>query len=672
VKSNVYLDRFLRPASIFEALEPRRLFTADVHFSIDAAANVHAISRFIYGVNQSLDGNYANLTFTRSGGNRLTAYNWENNASNAGSDWFFENDNYLGGGNTPGGAIMPMLANASARNAGALVTIPMAGYVSADKNGDGDVRYTGNTWNGTGWVQGTPNPNYLQQRFKVSLPRKGSAFTLTPSTTDGFVYQDEFVNWIKTNYAYGQSDPNRPIWFALDNEPDLWNATHAEVHPAAPTYAEMAQRTIDYAGAIKDVIPNTLVFGPVNYGWQGYIRLQSAPDANGRDFQEFYLQQMRQAEIASGRRLLDVLDVHWYPEAHGTNNIRITEQDTSAATVAARLQAPRSLWDPMYTESSWITQFSTLGPIKLIPRLNTKINTYYPGTKLAITEYNYGGGAHISGGIAQADVLGIFGRDGIFAANEWPLAGNESFIGGAFKMFRNYDGANATFGDTSIGASTDSVANTSVYASVDSTNPNVMTLVAINKTANPLTAGVALSHVLAGAQASVYQLLGSSATPQSAGTISIANPANFEYTMPAYSVSTIRMPAPAGAQRAGVELRFRDVAEQDPRELQQRCFREPVRQRSAGNAAGRRRRAARELPRLRQRNKHGDVLAADDAARRRPLPRHDRRRECHRSCRSSAVAGRDGGFLHPRRRREPRRDREPVGLQHLGQQFRPE
>ncbi|HEY7090651.1 MAG TPA: glycoside hydrolase family 44 protein [Tepidisphaeraceae bacterium] len=498
-----------------------------VHFAIDAQQSVHPISRFIYGVNQSLSGAYSNLTLTRDGGNRWTAYNWENNASNAGSDFQFQNDSFLGGGNTPGGAISPMLSNAAAHNAGAIVTIPINGYVSADKNGGGDVRNSG--------------PNYLQTRFKQELPRKGSAFSLTPDTTDGFVYQDEFVNWVKTNYPYGQTDPNKPIWFELDNEPDLWNSTHAEVHPNAPTYAEMVQKTVDYSGAIKDVEPNALVFGPVNYGWQGYIRLQSAPDANNRDFQQFFLQQMQQASQTAGRRLLDVMDVHWYPEATGTNGVRIINNDNTAPTVAARLQAPRSLWDPTYTESSWITQFSTLGPINLIPRLQTKINTYYPGTKLAITEYNYGGGNDISGAIAQADVLGIFGRDGIFAANEWPLSGTEPFIAGGFNMFRNYDGGNSTFGDTSIKASTDDVPDSSVYASLDSAHPGVLTIVAINKTAAPLPAALSLGHIRAQSSASVYQLTSVSATPQSAGTLTITDPANINYTMPAYSVSTIRV-----------------------------------------------------------------------------------------------------------------------------------
>ena len=83
------------------------------------------------------------------------------------------------------------------------------------------------------------------------------------------------------------------------------------------------------------------------------------------------------------------------------------------------MQAPRSLWDPTYVEKSWITKQSTHGPIRLLPRLQEKIDKHYPGTRLAITEYNYGGGADISGAIAQADVLGIFGREGVFAAALW-------------------------------------------------------------------------------------------------------------------------------------------------------------------------------------------------------------------------------------------------------------
>src|SRR4029450_3192645 len=96
-------------------------------------------------------------------------------------------------------------------------------------------------------------------------------------------------------------------------------------------------------------------------------------------FQASYLKQMKTASDAAGKRLIDVLDLHWYPEAHGTNNIRIINGDTSPQTIAARLQAPRSLWDPAYAESSWIVQNMNGQPIDLLHRIQNKIDTFYPG-----------------------------------------------------------------------------------------------------------------------------------------------------------------------------------------------------------------------------------------------------------------------------------------------------
>jgi hypothetical protein len=431
--------------------------------------------------------------------------------------------------------VIPTLQAAAARNAGVVLTVPINGYVAADKNHGGDVRNSGS--------------NYLQTRFKQDIAKKGAAFSLSPNVTDAYVYQDEFVNWVQASFPYGQSDPNRPIFYSLDNEPDLWASTHAAIHPNATTYAELVQKTITFADAIKDVAPGSKVFGPVNYGWHGYTTLQDAPDRNGRDFQTFYLQQLAQAETAYGQRLVDVLDVHWYPEAQG-GGVRIIEPNNSDAVVAARLQAPRSLWDPTYTETSWITQWSTFGPINLLPRLQDKIDQNYPGTELAITEYNFGGGNHISGGIAQADVLGILGRSGIFAANEFPLAADESFIAGGFKMFRNYDGTNGAFGDTSVRATTDSAATSSIYASIDAGNPNVLILVTINKTNQPVSAVMQLNQVAPNSSAAIYRLTSASPDPQAAGQTTITDPANFNYTMPAYSVSTIRIAAPTTTNAA--------------------------------------------------------------------------------------------------------------------------
>ncbi len=518
---------------------------SDIYFNVHSQQDVRAISRYIYGMNGVNWGSRpANLTFARSGGNRLSAWNWENNASNAGTDWYNENDWALGYPTDPIAVTATSMIDADRlNNAGSLVTVPCIGYVAGDHG-----HYMGQ------WPQYDVNQtaNYLSVRFKQSVPRKGSAFSLTPDTTDGFVYQDEFVNFIKDNYPGFATDATRPVFFSLDNEPDLWATTHPRLRGDAtgsqgtgPTYAEMLTRTIDYADAIKDVEPNAIVFGPVNYGWQGMVDLQGASDAGTHgDFHAYYLQQLAAAETTYGRRLVDVLDIHWYPEA-GANDAggqwtRITADNTDPLVVAARKQAPRSLWDATYTEDSWIAQWGTMGPIRLLPRLQDKINQHYPNTLIGITEYYYGGGDHISGGIAQADVLGIYGRDGVFAANLWRLgAGNHSFIYGGFEMFRDFDGSNGSFGNTSIGATNSDVANSSVYASIDAGAPNRMVIVCINKSNSPMTAGIAVTHTVAFNTAQVYRLTSANPAPQPQAAITITGTNAFQYNMPANSVTTL-------------------------------------------------------------------------------------------------------------------------------------
>ena len=516
---------------------------SNVSFAIDSTQDVRAISRFIYGMN-GWDPRVRpfNLTLSRSGGNRRTSYNWETNDSNAGSDYFHQNDTFLGGGNTPNGAVGPGLELARNAGAGMLVTMPLIGHVSADHNGGGDVAQT---------------PNYLAVRFHQSPARKNAPFTLTPDTTDRFVYQDEYINFLDQTYPGAFAATSNPIMINLDNEPDLWQHTHARLRGDGTvgsnagvnaTYAEMIQRTVEYAGAAKAVNPAAQIFGPVNYGWQGMIRFQDAADHGNRDFLNFYLQQMAAAEVTAGRRLVDVLDVHWYPEARGAcstnpmDGCRISDGGAGAneaAVVAARVAAPRSLWDSTYTESSWITQYSTLGPINLLPRLKSKITTHYPGTRLGITEYNYGGPMHISGAIAQADVLGIFGREGLYAATLWRLDSNNDFIYGGFDAYRNYNGSNGSFGNTSIRATNSDAVNTSVYASVDSGNAARMVIVAINKNATAQTAGIAVTHTTQFHTAQVYQVTSANSVPQRQTDINLTLTNAFQYSMPANSVTTL-------------------------------------------------------------------------------------------------------------------------------------
>src|SRR5262249_15070543 len=196
------------------------------------------------------------------------------------------------------------------------------------------------------------------------------------------------------------------------------NSTHRDVQPSAEGYDDLRDRTWQYAAAVKTTDPSAKTLGPVAWGWDEYFYSALDVAAGGQWWNtrpdrmahgdvpliDWYLQQMLAYEQSHGRRILDYLDLHYYPQANGVSLAPAGD----AATQALRLRSTRSLWDPTYVDESWIAD-----TVRLIPRMRDWAATRYPGSKLAITEYNWGGLEHINGALAQADVLGIFGREGL-------------------------------------------------------------------------------------------------------------------------------------------------------------------------------------------------------------------------------------------------------------------
>ncbi|MCG9895634.1 MAG: glycoside hydrolase family 44 protein [Fimbriimonadaceae bacterium] len=488
--------------------QPQSVFTL-------APSERSAISPYVYGANfPDWPKLKAPFPLARQGGNRMSAYNWETNASNAGSDWQHQNDGYLGESNEPGWTARTFFQASQTNGAAVLLTVPTLGYVSADKNADGDVNKT---------------PNYLETRFHRSLPRKPGRFSFPPNTSDRVVYQDEFVAWVERTKS-----PKTPIWYSLDNEPDLWPHTHERIMPKNPGYAGILKNNIDFGSAIKAAAPKSLIFGPANYGWQGFRRFQDADDAGDRDFLDFYLAGMKAAERKEGRRILDVLDIHFYPEARG-GGVRVTEGSAgSPATQEARVQAPRSLWDPAYVEDSWITENLGGKAISLLPGIRRQIARHYPGTRLAVTEYSYGGGRDWSGLLAQADVLGIYGREGVFAAANWGIGPEDTAMIAGFRAFLNYDGRGSKFGSTGLGVRGGRAEAESLYASAHGRR---LTLVAVNKTASPrtfLVRGGSWRKNPAG-------FLARPGDPFRPGSLAVrAVEGGLRFTVPARSVATVR------------------------------------------------------------------------------------------------------------------------------------
>jgi hypothetical protein len=252
------------------------------------------------------------------------------------------------------------------------------------------------------------------------------------------------------------------------------------------------------------------------YGSESYFTFQNAPDwpaaqtATGfRWFIDYYLDQMSKASAAAGTRLIDVFDLHRYSDENvsGTGPDQSITNQTDFSDTASdmdRVQAPRVLWDKTYVENSWVQQYYSQF-LPWIPNIQASIAAHYPGTKLSFTEYSYGGESDISGGIAQADVLGIYGKFGVYLGCVWILHGTPApvYTAAAFNLYLDYDGKGGKFGATSVSEADSDTVNTSAYASVDSLG--ALHVVVLNKS---YTQAADLNFQIAGttaySSASVY------------------------------------------------------------------------------------------------------------------------------------------------------------------------
>jgi len=516
-----------------------------ITINVNPGADNLPISPYIYGVNQDLPG-VGTPGSRRYGGNRLTAYNWETNASNAGSDYLYENDNYLVSGLSAQQQTVPAIALTMFHDQSlaegtpyTVLTLQMAGFVSADESGP------------------VPSSQYAPSSrfFQVVNNKPGGVYQYPPNLTDGVVYMDELLSYLVGKYGTA-SGSTGVKGYDLDNEPDLWSSTHPEVHPAQPQCAEFVSKSIALAQTVKRMDPAAEVLGPVSYGSEGYFTFQGAPDwatiqaANPgyRWFLDYYLDQMSKASATAGGRLLDVLDLHRYSDdSGGTPSESITNQtdySTNLGCDEERVQSPRVLWDPTFVENSWVQQYDSQF-LPWIPNIQASIAKYYPGTRLSFTEYSYGGESDISGGIAQADVLGIFGKYGVYLGCNWLLHDTPapSYLASAFNLYLSYDGQGGKFGATSVFETDSDTVNSSAYASLDAANG--LHVVVLNKS---YTAAADLSFQIGGSvpytSAQVYAFGANSSTITALSPAAVADN-RFSYKLPPLTAAHFVLLAPS-------------------------------------------------------------------------------------------------------------------------------
>jgi uncharacterized protein (TIGR03437 family) len=528
--------------------------------SIDAAAGQHAISPDIYGINffwdlstdtdpQHIAAAEIRATARRWGGNESDRYDYRTDYRNKTSDWYFEDlqDTGTPGLQLPEGSSFNQFADqVRTTNGKILATANVLGWLpKAQPACSYSVANYGQQCSTDPWWPSCGNGLHAGSGSSC-----GSAILTNDPTDANFQvdqsYQQGWISYLLSRYGQGNQG-GATIW-DLANEPIWWDNTNQDIHPNPYTYDELLSLDMASAIAIKQADPTALVSGPVadNYAsiWFSKKDIVSGQakgawwanpaDQNahgGVPIMAWYLQQFQAYETKNNVRLLDYYDTHAYL-APGSDP-------------ASLLDSTREWWDPTYIVDGnyWICDPTNNGAPtapQLIPRLKAIINSNYPGTKLAITEYSFGSLDTITGALAQADILGIFGREGADLATLWGPPKPTDPGAFAFRMYRNYDGIGGAFGETGIQANSADQSQLSVYGALRS-DLN-LTAVVINKTANDLSSTLNLANFSAGAAAHVWLYSGANLGALVAQPDVATNAGAVTTVFPAYSITLLDFP----------------------------------------------------------------------------------------------------------------------------------
>lgn len=450
---------------------------ATTPMAVECKSPGQQVSPTIFGIAWADIDKDIGATAHRWGGNTTSRYNHKISAWNTANDWFWQNlkiDSHE-----------VFLAKAAEKGGLAAVTVPMLGWVSKDTT---SASFPVSAFG----AQQKTDPDHPD--FGNGLKPDGKTLIPPgePTRTSVKITPEDVGDFVKKVRAYEKKVGKKIVFeWILDNEPGLWNTTHRDVHPDPLTYDELLEKTIAFATAIRMADPDAIIAGPCSYGWWEYFYsakdqvagFRNKPDRKAHGdvpLIAWYLQKLAEHEKKTGIRLLDVLDVHVYPQADKVQMPDGADSagggDTDRKTNDLRFRTTRSLWDREYVDESWIKE-----AVYLIPRMKDLIAQNYPGRGFQVGEYNFGAEGHPAGGVALAEVLGRFALNGVSHAFYWTYPKKPKPAYWAFRAYRNYDGNGGHFQEQIVPSSSPS--GTSLYASHDAAGKRWV-IVALNFSAD--------------------------------------------------------------------------------------------------------------------------------------------------------------------------------------------
>jgi hypothetical protein len=463
-------------------------FSQTVNIQVNTAAGRKPISPYIYGRNNSISDDPNNptpaatwklmrdagLRYTReNGGNNATKYNWRKKISSH-PDWY--NNNYNHDWDYAAKTLQDSMPNTQGMWAFQLI-----GYSASNLNNN----FNDYAYNGSNWWSGT-----CQNLAGGGVVNSSGGCAATTNGNTGLYLEnwtaDSTTNILDHWFGGGGLGytSNNKIYWSMDNEPDGWDATHDDVMPTLPAAENFMQLYFAAAKKARAKFPNIKLTGPVPESeWQWYNWNNSKITVSGQSYNwlEFFIKRCAEEQTASGIRLLDVIDIHSYPNE--SNNADIVQGhrvyfDTSYSYPGAngvKTTSP-SGWDNSITKEY------------IFGRVNNWLNQYMGsnhGVTCGVSEYAVNSTTPNIVANAYASTLGTFADNGVEFFSPW------TWNIGMWEVMHLYSRYAKNNRIESISSNENDV---SAYSSVTTANDSVTVILVNRNLTSSHTTNVSLSN----------------------------------------------------------------------------------------------------------------------------------------------------------------------------------
>jgi len=329
----------------------------NVTVTVDPQSSRRIVSPYIYGRNNSFSDNPssptsaatwqyykdAGLNFSReNGGNNLSKYNWRLKLTSH-PDWY--NNVYNHDWDFAAASVQQNLPGAQG-----MWGFQLIGQAArTTSNNFNDWAYNqAQYWSGTGQNLaggGVPNTAGGSQ----ALVNGDTSLYLEPWNEDSTT---GILNHWFGNGGQGL-DSTRIRYWNMDNEVEIWDGTHDDVMPVQLDAEAFMQRFFAVAKKARALFPGIRLSGPVSpnewqwFAWKGGQVVGA--DGVRYPWLQFFIKRLAEEQQRTGVRLLDVIDLHFYPFSTSTSDIlqyhRVFFDSTYAYPEANGIHLVNGGWD---------------------------------------------------------------------------------------------------------------------------------------------------------------------------------------------------------------------------------------------------------------------------------------------------------------------------------------